>query len=90
MRNMDAYVRNVIKLHGIRNALLAFIPPTETISLFAGDVISGIESVFAYAYTHKLLQNDGSQIGKEVMDHAVQMWLNKLGNMEFPAYFVNS
>ena len=39
---MDAYVRNVIKLHGIRNVLLAFIPPTETISLFAKDVISGI------------------------------------------------
>ena len=87
---MDAYVRNVIKLHGIRNALLAFIPPTGTISLFGGDVSSGIEPIFAYAYTHKLLQNDGSQIGKEVMDHAVQMWLNKLGNMEFPAYFVNS
>ena len=36
--------------------------------------VSGIEPVFAYAYTRKVLQKDGSRTEEEVVDYAVQMW----------------
>ena len=90
MQQMDADVRDAIAEHGIRNALLTSIAPTGTISLYAGNVSSGIEPVFAYAYTRKMLQKDGSKTEEEVIDYAVQMWRDKMGDAELPDYFVNA
>jgi ribonucleoside-diphosphate reductase alpha chain len=84
-------IYNAIAQHGIRNALLTSIAPTGTISLFAGNVSSGIEPVFAFSYTRKILQPDGSRREETVQDYAVRAFHAKFGeDAALPDYFVNA
>ncbi len=63
-------VRAEIEKHGIRNGLVTSIAPTGTISLFAGNVSSGIEPVFARSYRRGVLMPDGTKHEETVTDHA--------------------
>ena len=57
---LDATVREAIRRHGIRNGCLTSIAPTGTISLLAGNVSSGVEPVFDFRYTRRVLGRDGT------------------------------
>jgi ribonucleoside-diphosphate reductase alpha chain len=84
-------IYNAIAANGIRNALLTSIAPTGTISLFADNISSGIEPVFAYNYTRKVLQPDGSRSEETVEDYAVRAFRAKFGaGAALPDYFVNA
>jgi len=90
VQRLDADVQALIAGHGLRNALLTSIAPTGTISLFAGNVSSGIEPIFANAYTRKVLQKDGTRTEEEVVDFAVAAWRDLHGDTPLPDYFVNA
>ncbi len=84
-------IRVQIAAHGIRNGLLTSIAPTGTISLFAGNVSSGIEPVFAYRYTRKILKADGGRIEEEVNDYAYRLFRARFGEeTPLPDYFVTT
>ncbi len=67
-------IKNSILQHGIRNSHLTSIAPTGTISLFAGNISSGIEPIFATEYERKILQKDGSKTTQTVKDYAFTLW----------------
>lgn len=71
---LDAETREAIARHGLRNGCLTSIAPTGTTSLLAGNVSSGIEPVFAYAYTRKVRQPDESVREEPVEDYALAVW----------------
>lgn len=74
IQSLEPSVQDLISSHGIRNSHLVSIAPTGTISLYANNVSSGLEPVFAHKYSRKVLQEDGSFREEEVTDYAYREW----------------
>ncbi len=91
IRGLDADVQAAIAKHGIRNALLTSIAPTGTISLLADNVSSGLEPVFSFTYTRRILLPDGTRQEEEVSDYAFRLFKRLKGdNLPLPDYFVDA
>lgn len=82
--SLDEETRALIAEHGLRNGCLTSIAPTGTTSLLAGNVSSGIEPVFAYSYTRRIRQADGSTREQAVEDYAMQVWRREKGDVPPP------
>lgn len=78
--DLDEETRALIAAHGLRNGCLTSIAPTGTTSLMAGNVSSGVEPVFAYSYTRRIRQPDGSTREEAVEDYAMQAWRRVRGD----------
>ena len=70
IQTLPEEIQNLIEKHGIRNSHLLSIAPTGTISLWAGNISSGIEPPFALAYNRKIRQDGGSFKEYYVEDYA--------------------
>ncbi len=91
IKGLDDDVRAAIAAHGIRNALLTSIAPTGTISLFADNVTSGIEPVFAFTYRRNVLMADGTRQTEDVSDYAWRLYRRTFGeDAELPDYFIDA
>jgi ribonucleoside-diphosphate reductase alpha chain len=84
LQSLDEETRALIAEHGLRNGCLTSIAPTGTTSLLAGNVSSGIEPVFAYSYTRKIRQPDGSKREEQVEDYAIRVWREVKGDAPPP------
>ena len=91
IRRLDDDVRDAIAENGMRNALLTSVAPTGTISLFADNVSSGLEPVFSFTYTRKVLMPDGSRREETVSDYAHRLYTKEHGeDAILPDYFVTA
>ena len=74
-------IRGEIAEHGMRNSHLMSVAPTGTISLFANNVSSGVEPIFAFDFKRKILQKDGvTKVEEEVSDYAISQFLRLVNN----------
>lgn len=81
---LDDETRALISEHGLRNGCLTSIAPTGTTSLLADNVSSGIEPVFAFSYSRKVRQADGSSVEEQVTDYALRVWRRLHGDATPP------
>jgi ribonucleoside-diphosphate reductase alpha chain len=91
-RRLPDDLRAEIREHGLRNSHLLSIAPTGTISLaFADNASNGIEPAYAWFYTRRKREPDGSMREYRVEDHAWRLWRARGGNAaELPPAFVNA
>ncbi|MDH3691393.1 MAG: adenosylcobalamin-dependent ribonucleoside-diphosphate reductase, partial [Gammaproteobacteria bacterium] len=73
---------------GLRNSHVTAIAPTGTISLLANNISSGIEPVFAFNHTRRILESDGNYSYHEVSDFAWRLWQQGSKPNPLPSYFV--
>jgi len=91
IRLLPEDIRQGIADKGIRNSHLIAIAPTGTISLLAGNVSSGLESIFAASYRRNILDENGEPEELFLTDYAVAQMRRKTATTEgIPAEFVTA
>jgi ribonucleoside-diphosphate reductase alpha chain len=83
-------IRAGIAEHGIRNSHLTTVAPTGTISMLANNISSGVEPVYDFSYSRRVLETDGSYATYELMDYAYCTWRKEKGSAALPAQFVDA
>lgn len=84
IQQLPTDIRRDIEIQGIHNSHLLSIAPTGSISLLAGNLSGGMEPVFDFNYSRKVLNADGSSTRFEVTDYAYRLWRNLHPHSELP------
>lgn len=88
---LDPALQDLVRKHGVRNALTTSVAPNGSISLLAGNVSSGIEPTFALSYQRKMKLPGGEEVTETVEDYAVKLYREKVGlDAPLPRAFVTA
>ena len=92
IKKLPKEIKNRISEHGIRNSHLISIAPTGTISLYAGNVSSGLEPIFALSYTRRFRTEKSNEFNEErVADNAYKLFCKIFSeDKKIPDYFVTT
>jgi ribonucleoside-diphosphate reductase alpha chain len=90
VQRLPAPLRDRIAAAGIRNSHLTVVAPAGTISLLAGNVSSGIEPIFEFDGTRRVLDRSGHALQFAATDYAVRLWRELRGAAALPPAFVTS
>ena len=91
VQRLEAATRKAVAAKGLRNGLVTSIAPTGTISLLAENTSSGIEPVFGFHYSRRVLGENGASREIQVEDYAHRLFRDRFGSKaQLPAAFVTT
>jgi len=90
IKKLPEDIQQGIARNGLRNSHLTAIAPTGTISLLANNVSSGIEPVYDFNVTRRVLELDGSYTSYTLVDYADARWREKHGDAATSPAFVTA
>jgi ribonucleoside-diphosphate reductase alpha chain len=83
-------IQDDIARHGLRNSHLTAIAPTGTISLLANNISSGLEPVYQFSLTRRVLELDGRYTEHPLTDYALHRWRKQRGAEKPSSAFVDT
>ncbi len=89
VRTLPEEIHAGIRRTGVRNSHLTAIAPTGTISLLANNISSGIEPVYDFCYTRRVLEESGDYATYRVLDYAFALW-QRTRDAPLPRQFVDA
>ena len=82
LQSLPQEIRDGIARHSIRNSHLTAIAPTGTISLLAGNISSGVEPVFDFLFSRKVLNRKGVYYRFDLEEYAFRCWRTQAGESQ--------